>query len=53
MSYQQRWPIGTDGDRESWESLLSARLDDDDDDGNHDEGDDDDDLYIVWMLDIM
>ena len=31
-TYKERWPVGTDGERESGESVLSMHLDDDDDD---------------------
>ena len=30
-TYQERWPIGTDGEKEFWEYVLSARLNGDDD----------------------
>ena len=35
------WPIGTDGERESWESVLSAHIDDDDDDDDEEEEEED------------
>ena len=36
-TYQERWTIGTNGQRESGHSIVTARFDDDDDDDDDDD----------------